>query len=274
VCFRKKKLPITQKSCLLGLGLVGGVLGSSDGLGDGVLDGGKSLVDLLREVVIERAPGEEEEDEEVGDPSNIESLEDEGKDEAARDEADREEDITDKDDVTDKGNKGLDDASHELEEALEVAVILRDVELGELALDLLTLEVGDDALHVKDKSGEESEEGNEEDNAQEVVLVAEDESSNNVDNDEGDGRVDEVGPVEDVMDLLVSLDVLEGSLEGLDGAVPVKVALATTAALGRSSLGLRCRSGFRLGLRLGFRGLLFLDLLFDLGCDFLFRHVC
>lgn len=267
---KKKNYRSLIRACLLGLGLVGGVLGGGDGLGDAVLDGSESLVDLLREVVIERAPAEEEEDEEVGDPSDIELLEDKGKDEAARDEADREEDIADKDDVTDEGNESLDDASHELEEALEVLVVLGDVELGELGLLLLALlEVGDDTLDVKDEGGEESKEGHKEDNSQEVVLVAENKSGDDVDNDKGDGRVDEVGPVEDVVDLLEGLDVLEGSLEGLDGALPVKVALAATLALG----GLSCRLGC--GLRSCFGlGCGFLDLLLLNGClNFLFRHV-
>jgi len=223
---------VHSRSCLFSLGLVGGVLGRLDGLGDALLDGSESLVDLLGEAVIERAPDEEEEGKEVGDAEDIELLEDEGKDEGARDEADGEENVTDKDDLADSLNEGLDDATHELEEALEVAVVLGDLDVLEEGISRLALEVSDDALDIEDKSGEDREEGEEEEDGQEVVLVTEDKSGNNVDADKGDRGVDEVDPVEDVVDLGVSLDLGEGSLENLPGVLKVKVALAATAALG------------------------------------------
>jgi hypothetical protein len=168
--------------------------------------------------------------------------------EEAKDHAKRERNRADEDSVDTNSKEGLDNSGNKLEETVDVFTRELKVLVGELALGILTLEVGDDMHDIEDKSSKKGKEEDPADETDDGEIVAEKNEEEGVNNAENKKRLHEILPHEDLLGLAKEFALLEGLAD--------HVARAATRARRGSRLGLLLSRSFFLGF---FSGGGFLD---------------
>jgi len=225
---------------LLSLWLVELLLDLLDLLLDELLGLLEEVVDGILVVVVETEPDEAEEDGSPEHAADAHVASEVDEEEEAEDHADGEGNGADEDSVHTNSKEGLDDRGNKLEETVDVLTRELEVLVGEIALALLALEVGDDIHDVEAKGGKKSEEEDPADEADDGELVADEKDEEHVDNAEDKKGLHEIVPHEDLLGLAEEVRLLKGLADHLAGA--------TTRA--SSSLGLLLLGSFLLSLGL------------------------